>query len=466
MLKTFKKGGIHPHDHKEFTNKKSIEIMPIPQSVVIPVVQHTGAPCTPTVKVGDSVKVGDLIASSDKPVSSPVHSSISGKVKKIDFFPHSFGTKIMSIQIESDGQDLWNESILKPESIKETFNPVKEKKDEYLKKIKDAGIAGMGGAAFPAHIKLSPPKDKKIDTLVLNGAECEPYLTADHRIMLEKAKEVITGARIMMVILGVNSCKIGIEANKPDAIESIQNEAKPYPEIEVVPLKMKYPQGGEKQLIRSVLGREVPSEKLPFHVGVVVQNVGTCAAVYDAVVLNKPLIERVLTVTGSAISAPKNLLVRIGSSFQEVLNYCGFKSEDGIKILHGGPMMGKTQWSLDVTIIKGTSGIVALDKKDSAKEIIHPCLRCGKCVQVCPMGLMACELALQVEKNIYDKLIISGLMDCMECGCCGYICPSRRPLVHWIRLGKHEINQIRIREREKAEKDKQEALSSGPVKHS
>lgn len=464
LLKTFKMGGIHPHDYKELTNKKPIEILPPPKIAVIPVVQHTGVPGNPVVKVGDTVKVGDLIATSDKLVTSPVHSSISGKVKKIDHFPHTFGTKIMSIQIESDGLDTFNDSIIKREDIKERFKPDNAKKDEYLKKIRDCGVAGMGGAAFPAHVKLSPPKDVKVDCLLINGAECEPYLTSDHRLMLERPDDVAAGAQIMMSILGVSTCKIGIEENKADAIKIMSKVAESYPGIEIVSLKMKYPQGGEKQLVYAILGKTIPSEKLPFHVGAVVQNVGTCVAVYEAVVMNKPLFERVVTISGSGVKNPKNLLVRIGTSFSEVLDACGFEYQEGVKILHGGPMMGKTQWSIDVPVIKGTSGIVVMNPEESKKSLIRACLRCGKCEEVCPMGLMPGDLALQVEKRVFDNLVVSGLMDCIECGCCGYICPSTRPIVHWIRLGKHEINMIRLKERQQKEQSKDDAVKSGPVK--
>jgi len=456
-MKTFKMGGIHPPEKKEISANLAIERFPIPKTVVLPMSQHLGAPCEPIVKKGDLIKTGQIIAQSDKAVSAPVHASITGKVAKLDHMNHPLGPRIKSIQIEGDGTDEWIEgidpSLFEKDAPKDVdFSRIAE----FKQKIRDAGIVGMGGAAFPTHIKISPPPDKKIDTLIINGAECEPYLTADHRLMLERPRSILLGTRILMQILEVKQCFLAIEANKPDAVEMMNKMAAEFsesrdseksesgtslPPIQVAVCKTKYPEGGEKQLINAITGREVPSGKLPLDVGCVVQNVGTCAAVYEAVALNKPLIERVLTVTGSAVGKPKNLLVRLGVSFKELLEYCDYKNANGNAVIMGGPMMGKAQKYLDVPVVKGTSGILCVAPEDVVILEHRPCLSCGKCLEACPMGLNPTRLALLAENREYDELLQIGLMDCMECGSCAYICPARRRLVHWIRVGKMEVKR-------------------------
>jgi H+/Na+-translocating ferredoxin:NAD+ oxidoreductase subunit C len=439
-LNTFKLGGVHPPEEKDLSREAQIERFEIPKRVVLPMSQHLGAPCEPLVKKGEIVKCGQKIADSDKAVSAPVHASISGKVKSIEHLNHPLGPRVMSVVIEGDGSDDWVEGINPANFDKDApldvdFSKVKE----FKKKIREAGIVGLGGAAFPTHIKLSPPPDKKIDTLILNGAECEPFLTSDHRMMLERPKSIMIGIRIIMEILGVKKAYIAIEANKPDAIEIMQSNC--LEGISVVPCKTKYPEGGEKQMIFAVTGREVPNGKLPMEVGCVVQNVGTAAAIYEAIALNKPLIERVVTVTGSAISTPKNLLTRMGTPFKELLDFCGFNHSNGSKVIMGGPMMGKAQKYLDVPVVKGTSGILCVSPEDIVPMDHRPCLRCGQCVEVCPMGLNPTQIAMMAESRDYENLIKEGIMDCMECGSCAYICPSRRQMVHFIRVGKMEARR-------------------------
>jgi len=445
-MKTFNMGGVHPPEMKDITANNPTEKFAIPKMVVLPLSQHTGAPCEPLVKKGDRVKTGQKIADSDKPISAPIHASITGTVTAIEHRYHPLGPRMKSIVIEGDGTDEWIEGI--NPSLLDKDAPLDvdfSRSAEFKQKIRDAGIVGMGGAAFPTHIKISPPPDKKIDILIINGAECEPYLTSDHRLMLERPRSIILGTRIIMEILGVKETYIAIEANKPDAIKTLQQlcgefSASGAP-IQIAVCETKYPEGGEKQLINAITGREVPSGKLPMDAGCLVQNVGTASAIYEAIVLNKPMIDRILTVAGSAISRPKNLLVRLGTSFKEILDYCGYDNADGNAVIMGGPLMGKAQKYLDVPVVKGASGIVCLSGKDVVVLTHRPCLHCGKCVEVCPMGLNPTQLALLAEFREYDDLLKEGLMDCMECGACGYECPARRQLVQWIRVGKMEARR-------------------------
>ena len=438
VLKTFNHG-IHPSYNKELTASKKIEKAVLPKKVVIPLQQHIGAPCKPLVKKGDAVtegqKIGETTASF---VTAPVHSSISGKVKDIEKLPYPAGGKVLSIIIEGDGTAMeWgNGSVgLELESIT----------TEVLKNIiKEMGIVGMGGAAFPTHVKLSPPREKKIDAFILNGCECEPYLTSDHRLMVEEPEKVFWGMKAIMKAIGVENGFIGIEENKPDAIEVLERVAKGTG-IKVVALETKYPQGAEKMLIKAILDRKVPVGKLPMDVGVVVNNVGTALAVYEAIKYSKPLIDRVVTVSGNGVKEPKNLLVRIGTSFEDVLDQCGGITSDGEReVLNGGPMMGIAQTTLDVPVIKGTSGITVLAGKEIKPTTYQPCIRCASCVEVCPVNLMPYKIGDQARLYRLDDFKAWGGLVCIECGCCSYTCPSKRPLLQWIRVGK-----VKVREKEK-----------------
>lgn len=437
MLKTFRIGGIHPADNK-LSAGSAIQILPLPSEVKVPVSQHIGAPAQPIVAVGDQVKVGQLIAQAGGFVSANVHSPVSGKVKKIEDIIDGNGYKKQAIIIAVEG-DEWDESIDRSSGIKRDImlSPA-----EISRKISEMGLVGMGGATFPTHVKLAVPEGKRCDALVINGVECEPYLTSDHRLMLEKGDEVMIGVKILMTALGVNKAYIGIENNKKDAIEHLSKLASSYPGVEVVPLKLQYPQGGEKQLIDACMRRQVPSGKLPIDVGAVVQNVGTAYAVYEAVQKNKPLIERVVCVTGKPLHKPSNFLVRIGTPVQAVIDAAGGMPEDCEKVIGGGPMMGRAFTHLDVPVIKGTSGILLMNKAESKRGEIANCIRCAKCVGVCPMGLEPFLISKLSSKSMFEECEKEHIMDCIECGSCNYTCPSNRPLLDYIRLGKGKVGAI------------------------
>jgi electron transport complex protein RnfC len=432
------KGGVHPFHRKESTQDKAVERMQAPKLVYIPLQQHIGAPCEPLVKPGDHVKLGQKIGQPKGFVGAPVHASVSGVVKEIKQVPHPAMGQGLAVVIENDGKDELDESIV-PKDIESLS--AEELKDLIL----EAGIVGMGGAAFPTHVKLSPPKDKKIDVVILNGAECEPYLTADHRLMVETPRDVVDGLKAIMKVLGVKRGYIAIEDNKPDAVRAIANAVKSVPGVEVVQLKTKYPQGAEKQLIYAVTGRQVPSGGLPMDVGVVVNNVGTAAAIARAIKTGMPLIERIVTVTGGGVAQPKNLLVRIGTPFKDVVEACGGLLGQPAKVISGGPMMGIAQYTLDVPVIKGTSGILVLTKQEVEMPEPGPCIRCGKCVEACPMRLMPLFISAYALKGDYERSEKLHAMDCIECGCCSYICPARRPLVQSIRTAKRVITERRRR---------------------
>lgn len=443
MLKTFAKGGIHPPENKLSSNTKITPIQP-DGTVIIPIAQHIGAPSTPCVSKGDEVKVGQKIAESSGFVSTNIHSTVSGKVLKLDKALDSSGYKRDAVYIKVEG-DEWVESIDRSEDlVKET----KLTSQEIIEKILEAGIVGLGGATFPSHVKLSVPRGKTADYLLINGVECEPYLTADHTLMLEKGNEILTGISILMKGLKVEQAIIGIENNKPDAIEHMAALAKEFKGISVQPLKVQYPQGGEKQLIKALLNREVPSGGLPIDVGAVVFNVGSAFAVYEAIQKNKPLIERVVTVTGKALGKPSNFRVRIGTPVQKLIDEAGGTPEDTGKIVNGGPMMGKAIADTSIPIVKGSSGILLFTKKEAKRKEIAPCIRCAKCVGVCPMGLEPYLLMPLTENTSFDRLEEEKIMDCIECGSCSYICPSGRPLLDYIRLGKMNVGKI-IRSRKK-----------------
>ncbi|AKA70097.1 electron transport complex subunit RsxC [Clostridium scatologenes] len=430
MFKSFR-GGVHPNDRKSYTSGKAIEVLPVPNKVTIPVRQHIGAPCSPVVKKGDEVKKGQVIAKTDAFVSANIHASISGTVVDIGDYNHPVFGKCQAIVIENDGKDEWVEGIPMERNDWEKLD-----KKELLNIIKEAGIVGMGGATFPTHVKLSPPPDKKVDTFILNAAECEPYLTADHRMMLEQSERIVNGVKITMKVLGIDKGYVGIEQNKPDAID-VMTKAFEGTGIQVVGLPTKYPQGAEKMLIKVLVDKEVPSGGLPADVGVVVQNVGTVAAISDAVLKGIPLIERVTTVSGGAIKEPKNLLVRVGTLFSDAIEYCGGFSETPEKLLSGGPMMGMAQSHIDLPIIKGVSGILALSKKDinSGKE--SACIHCGRCVEVCPMHLVPSKLSILGERGLFEQAKEeANLLDCVECGSCVYVCPAKRNIVQYIKYCK------------------------------
>ncbi len=434
MARRFR-GGIHPRYFRELTRNKPVKEAKLPGKVVIPLSQHTGAPAEPVVKVGDEVKVGTEIGKSDKFISSPVHSSLSGKVVAIEKHPHPVLGRALAIVIEGDGKD--DREELTPRS------PAEVTPDEVRKIVARAGIVGLGGAAFPTHVKLTPPQGKKIDTFILNGAECEPYLTGDYRVMVERGGDVVQGLKIIMRTLGVKRVYVGIERDKGEAIQALSGILRGEEGVEVVPLDTRYPQGAEKQLIKTLLGREVPSGGLPLDVGCVVNNVGTALAIYEAVKFGKPLYERVVTVTGRVVKDPVNLRVRIGTPIGDLVEECGGFREAVGKVIIGGPMMGLAQYTLDVPVTKGTSGILCLGKKEVAVREEMPCIRCARCVDICPMGLLPTEIRKGVRARRWESLNDYNILDCMECGCCQYVCPAHIPLVHLFKLGKSELQRIK-----------------------
>ncbi len=437
MLKTFRLGGIHPKERK-ISAGKSIQSITIPKQVIIPMGQHIGAPCQPIVKKGDKVKVGTLIGKSVGYVSANIHSPVSGIVLKIDKALDSSGYRRDAIFINCEG-DEWEESIDRSETI------IKEcalTSQDILKKIQNAGIVGMGGATFPTHVKLTPPPGTKPEVLIINGVECEPYLTSDHAVMMDKAEEIMVGTTIVMKALNVKRAIIGIEDNKKDAIALFKKLRKDYPQIEVEPLKVQYPQGGEKQLIDALIKRQVPSGALPISVGAVVQNVGTIFAIYEAVQKNKPLVERVVTITGDHVAKPSNILSRIGNPLINLIEVAGGLPEETSKIVSGGPMMGKALASIDIPVTKGTSGVLIIPTLAAKRKAMRDCIRCTKCISVCPMGLNPTLLMNLTEYEAWDKAEINHITDCIECGSCSFTCPSHRPLLDYIKLGKGKVNTI------------------------
>ena len=427
--KTFPRG-IHPPEDKASTEGKALERLAPPDTVIIPLHQHFGAPAKPLVKKGDEVLLGQKIGEAPALFSASVHSSVSGKVKSVDGAPHPLGRPVLSVTIVNDGEDR-----ISPD-IEGCDSPFSLSTDDVRGRVREAGVVGMGGAAFPTAVKLTPPKDKPIDTVILNGCECEPLLTADHRVMLEFPDDIIQGAELVRLATGAQRIVVGIEDNKPDVFALFGHRSYSFP-VDFVQLKTKYPQGAEKNLIAALLKREVPRGGLPFDVGVVVQNVATAKAVWDAVSQGTPLVERALTVSGTGIREPKNLLVRIGTPFQHVLDHCGGLVEGSNLVVMGGPMMGLAQWTTDVPVIKGTSGILAWGEAAPAREF--NCIGCGRCVGHCPMGLVPTRLMKYVKHEAHAEAEAAGILDCVECGSCQYSCPAKIPLVHWIRLGKNII---------------------------
>lgn len=429
---TFKRG-IHPPDNKKDTCTKPITVLMPSGDLVYPMVQHIGAPCKPLVKKGDRVLVGQKIAESEAFVSSPIFASVSGTVKAIQQVTHPNGFKIEAIIVEDDKLMEEDPSINHPYDYETMTN------EEILQVVKESGIVGMGGATFPTHIKLSPPPDKPIDHIIVNGAECEPYLTSDHRIMLEETERVVLGLKVILKMFPEAKGVIAVEINKPDAIALLEKATKNEDRIEIVRLETKYPQGAEKQLIYAVTKREVPSAKLPSEVGCIVQNIDTVVAIHRAIFRGRPLMRRIVTVSGGAIKEPQNFKVRIGMSYREVIEAAGgFVSEPG-KIISGGPMMGIALYSIDVPIIKGSSSILCLTQKEAEIPEESNCMRCGKCVSICPMGLLPLELNRFALADAEDEFAKYNGLDCIECGACSYTCPSKRHLLQSIRTTKKNI---------------------------
>ena len=437
-MNTFTIGGVHPEPNK-LTAGKKIETLGLPKQAVFPLSQHIGAPAVPCVQKGDTVRVGTRIAEPGGFMSASIHSSVSGKVAKIDTVVDASGLRKPAIFIDVEG-DEWEPSIDRTDTLLLQNNLSRE---EIIEKIKNSGVVGMGGACFPTHVKLSPPKDCVIDTLIINAVECEPYLTADHRLMLEHPDEIIVGIKLILKVLGIDHAVIGVETNKQDAIELMNSKLSMVSGIEVMPLKMKYPQGGEKQLIEAVTGRQVPPPPaLPANVGCVVQNVGTVYAIYEAVMKNKPLIERIVTVTGKSVKNPCNLKVRMGTPVSQLLEYAGGMPEDTGKLISGGPMMGRPLLDETAPVVKGTSGILMIPESEAARREERNCIRCAKCVQACPMGLEPYLLATASESGDWECAEENWIMSCIECGCCQSTCPSRRPLLDWVRLANNRVGGI------------------------
>ena len=438
MSNTFKIGGVHPEPNKLTAGSRIIDA-PLPVQAVFPLSQHIGAPAVPCVQKGDRVLVGTKIADAGGFMSAPIHSSVSGKVARIDTVVDASGFRKPAIFIDVEG-DEWEPGIDRSDTLS-LLCPLSP--EEILNLIGDAGVVGMGGACFPTRVKLSPPKDCKIDVLIVNAVECEPYLTADHRLMLEHSDEIIVGVRILLKVLGIDRAVIGIEENKPDAIQLMKSKTSMVSGIEIMPLKMKYPQGGEKQLIEAVTGRQVPPPPaLPANVGCVVQNVGTVFAVYEAVQKRKPLIERIVTVTGKSVKNPCNLKVRLGTPVIQLIELAGGMPEDTGKLISGGPMMGRPLLNDSVPVVKGTSGILMIPEKEAVRQEERNCIRCAKCVQACPMGLEPYLLATASQSADWETAEENWIMSCIECGCCQSTCPSRRPLLDWVRLAKNRVGGI------------------------
>lgn len=442
-MKTFRIGGVHPPENK-LSAGKAIKALGLPKQAIIPLSQHIGAPAVTIVKKGDVVKVGTQIAQPGGFVSAAIFSSVSGKVAKVDEVTDASGYRRPAIFIDVEG-DEWEESIDRSsELVKEcSLTP-----EEIVKKISAAGIVGLGGACFPTHVKLTPPPGSVAEILIINAVECEPYLTADHQLMMEKAEQIMVGISILMKAIKVNKAVIGIENNKPDAIALMSKMATSYPGVEVMPLKVQYPQGGEKQLIDAVINRQVSSGALPISTGAVVQNVGTAYAVYEAVIKNKPLFERIVTVTGKSIKNPSNLLVRIGTPMSMLIEEAGGLPDDTGKVIGGGPMMGKALVNTEIPITKGSSGVLIMPITEASRKEINNCIRCAKCVSACPMGLEPYLLSALSENADWERMETEKIMDCIECGSCQFTCPAGRPLLDYCRLGKGKVGAI-IRSRKK-----------------
>lgn len=440
-MKTFRIGGVHPEENK-LSADQPIKVAALPEVAVFPLGQHIGAPAKAVVAKGDKVKVGTMIAEAGGFVSAGIYSSVSGTVQKIDTVIDASGYRKPAIYIKVEG-DEWEETIDRSEDLVKTADRPDLTPELIVEKIKNAGLVGMGGACFPVHVKLCPPPGAKAECVIINAVECEPYLTADHRLMLEKADQVLVGVDLIMKAVKVNKGYIGIEENKPDAIKLMTEKAQAYSNIEIVPLKTKYPQGGEKQLIDAVIRRQVPAPPaIPISVGAVVQNVGTAYAVYEAVMKNKPLFERIVTVTGKSLAQPSNFLARMGTPMSQLIEACGGLPSDTGKVIGGGPMMGKALMNIEVPICKGSSGVLIMNDKEAKRGKASNCIRCAKCVSACPMGLEPFLLATVSAKANWEKAEAEDITSCIECGSCQFTCPSHRPLLDNIRIGKQTVMGI------------------------
>ena len=440
-LKTFSMGGVHPEENK-ITAEVATVVAPLPQQAIFPLSQHIGAPAKPVVNRGDKVKVGTLIAEANGFVSAPIYSSVSGTVLKVDTAIDATGYRKPAIYINVDG-DEWEESIDRSETLETLDKHPELTPEEIVNRIKVAGVTGMGGAGFPTFIKLCPPPTAKAECVILNGVECEPYITSDYRLMMEHADEILVGLDLLMKGAKVERGYIGIEDNKPEAIKLFEQKTANDPRIEIVALAKKYPQGGEKQLVDAVINRQVPAPPaIPVNVGAIVQNVGTAYAVYQAVMKHKPLFERYTTVTGKQLKNPGNFLVRMGTPMRELIDLCGGMPEGDNKVLAGGPMMGKSVVSTDVTVCKGTNSITILTDADAHRKAAQPCIRCGKCVSACPMGLEPYLLATLSSFKEWERLEAEQVTSCISCGSCQFTCPSHRPILDNILQGKGVVMGI------------------------
>ena len=440
-LKTFSMGGVHPEENK-ITAEVATVVAPLPQQAIFPLSQHIGAPAKPVVNRGDKVKVGTLIAEANGFVSAPIYSSVSGTVLKVDTAIDATGYRKPAIYINVEG-DEWEESIDRSETLETLDKHPELTPEEIVNRIKVAGVTGMGGAGFPTFIKLCPPPTAKAECVILNGVECEPYITSDYRLMMEHADEILVGLDLLMKGAKVERGYIGIEDNKPEAIKLFEEKTANDPRVEIVALEKKYPQGGEKQLVDAVINRQVPAPPaIPVNVGAIVQNVGTAYAVYQAVMKNKPLFERYTTVTGKQLKNPGNFLVRMGTPMRELIDLCGGMPEGDNKVLAGGPMMGKSVVSTDVTVCKGTNSITILTDADAHRKAAQPCIRCGKCVSACPMGLEPYLLATLSSFKEWERLEAEQVTSCISCGSCQFTCPSHRPILDNILQGKGVVMGI------------------------
>ncbi len=429
------RGGTHPPDHKHYAKDCAIADAPVPDELVVPLSQHIGKPAEAVVQAGEAVRRGQLLGRAAGFVSAAVHSPVSGTVKKLVETPHPLGMKVPGVLLENDHADAW------AEGCNETRGTGDLDAAAIVTAVQEAGIVGMGGATFPTHVKLSPPKDKPIDTVILNGVECEPFLTADHRLMLESPTTILEGMRLVMRAVGATAGIVGIEANKPDAADAIRSELADAADIRVEVLPVMYPQGGEKQLIAACTGREVPSGGLPMDIGVVVQNVGTAHAVWEACARRRPLTERITTVTGPGVGTPQNLRVRIGTPVSALLAHCGYDAAATRKLVLGGPMTGPAQFDTTIPVNKGTSGVLALTEAATGPH--RDCIRCGRCVDGCPAGLVPSQISILAERGECLETKAWDVLDCIECGVCTYVCPARRPIVHWVKVCKGELARQR-----------------------